>query len=133
MSAMERPSYKLRDAEHRKWVGSLVATAPEGYIVTIDEPTRTKEQNRLLHSALTDIAKQVTWHGKKFNVVTWKRLCMASYLREKGEQPELIPALDGNGFDVIFEKTSQLSVKQLSELLSWCYVFGAQHEVKWKF
>jgi hypothetical protein len=42
----------------------------------------------------------------------WKRLCMASWLREQGEKPLMIPALDGHGFDVVFEKTSKLSKKQ---------------------
>ncbi len=98
-------------------------------VVQIREATRTSEQNALLHAALTDIAEQVVWHGKKLSVVTWKRLCTASWLREMGEQPELIPALDGNGFDIVFERTSGLTVPQMTALIEWTLAFGAQNGV----
>ena len=93
---------------------------------------RSDAQNRLLHAALADIAQQVEWRGQKFTVEIWKRLCVAAWLREKKEQPMLIPALDGNGFDVIFEKTSKLSTAQCSELVEWCFAFGAEHDVKFR-
>ena len=101
-------------------------------VLEVRPQTRSSEQNRLLHAALTDIAQQVEWMGQKLSVEVWKRLCMASWLREKKEQPMLIPALDGNGFDVIFERTSKLSVTQCSELLEWCFAFGAEHGVKFR-
>jgi hypothetical protein len=101
-------------------------------VLTLAPETRSSEQNRLLHAALTDISQQVEWKGQKFTVEIWKRLCVAAWLREKKEQPMLIPALDGNGFDVIFERTSKLSNTQCSELLEWCFAFGADHEVKFR-
>ncbi|MHB1938449.1 MAG: recombination protein NinB, partial [Acidobacteriaceae bacterium] len=88
--------------------------------------------NAALHAILTDISEQVEWHGVKLSVVVWKRLCMASWLRERGEQPQLIPALDGAGFDIVFERTSQLSQKQCAELVQWCECFGAEQGVKFK-
>ena len=100
--------------------------------VTVKPATRSAVQNALLHAALTDISNQVDWHGKKLNVTVWKRLCMAAWLREKREQPMLIPALDGNGFDIIFEQTSKLTIAQCSELLEWCFAFGAEHGVKFR-
>ncbi|MEP6587159.1 MAG: recombination protein NinB [Polaromonas sp.] len=109
-----------------------VAGAQDGYSVRIAPVTRSLEQNALLHAALTDISQQVEWMGKKFSVEIWKRLCMASWLREKREQPMLIPALDGNGFDIIFERTSKLSTTQCSELVEWCFAFGVEHEVKFR-
>ncbi len=97
-----------------------------------EETRRNSEQNAALHAALTDISQQCVWMGKKFDVLTWKRLCTASWLREHGEQPRLIPALDGQGFDVIFERTSRLSKEQMSSLLEWVYCFGAEHSVKFR-
>jgi hypothetical protein len=94
--------------------------------------TRNKQQNALLHAVLTDISKQVKWHGQLLDVVTWKRLCTAAWLREKNEQPQLIPALDGKGFDIIFERTSKLSVKDCADLCTWCIAFGDEHNVKFK-
>lgn len=93
---------------------------------------RSTLQNALLHAVLTDISKQVKWHGQSFDVVTWKRLCMAAWLREKNEQPQLIPALDGKGFDIIFERTSSLNVKDCAEFCTWCLAFGDEHNVKFR-
>jgi len=103
------------------------------YPFTLDlkegEP-RNLDQNAALHAALTDIARQVEWNGKKLSLEVWKRLCMASWLREEREKPMMIPALDGNGVDVVYERTSKLSKAQCSSLLEWCYAFGAEQGVK---
>jgi len=43
----------------------------------------------------------------------------------------MIPAVDGHGFDVIYERTSKLTVKQCAELLDWVETFGGEHQVRW--
>jgi hypothetical protein len=80
---------------------------------------------------LSDLAKQVEWHGQKFTGEVWKRLCVASYLRENNESPILVPSLDGNGVDIIYEKTSKMSKKVMSELIEWVSCFGAENNVVW--
>lgn len=99
--------------------------------IVIKDQDRSGEQNKKLHAFLSDIAKQVEHAGKKWDVLIWKRLLTAAWLREAGEQPQLIPAVDGNGFDVVYERTSQLSVKQCASLLEWIQAFGAEHQVRW--
>lgn len=126
----KRVPIRLGSETHKQFVASLVLGTPSGWFVTIEPPRRSLDQNAALHAALTDIAEQVEWHGKKLDRDVWKRLCTAAWLREHNEHPELIPALDGKGFDVIFEKTSKLTVAQMSELLEWIYAFGTQNGVK---
>ena len=102
---------------------------------------RNGDQNARLHAMLTDISRQVEWHGKKLGVEIWKRLCTAAYLREIGNQPQMVPALDGNGFDVIFERTSQMPMSRtaktpdnapvFNELIDWVDSFGSQNGVVW--
>lgn len=106
--------------------------AGKSLVLTLTEETRSNEQNAILHAVLTDIANQVDWHGKKLSADIWKRLCVASWLREKNQNPVLIPALDGSGFDVVYEKTSKLTTTQCSELIEWCFAFGAEHGVKFR-
>ncbi len=125
-------TFRLVHPRARELAVKAVLGAQEGYVVTIGEETRTLEANAAAHAALTDIAEQVSWHGKRFNVLTWKRLTQASFLRDQGEQVELIPALDGNGFDVIYEKSSRWGKKKFSAWLDWIYFFGAQHDVVFK-
>lgn len=99
--------------------------------IVITEEDRTAEQNAKLHAMLSDISRQVEHAGQKWSVLIWKRLCTAAWLRELGESATLIPALDGNGFDVIYEKTSKLGVKRCASLIEWIYAFGAEHQVRW--
>jgi len=132
--------FTLHNAEHHKNCVNVINKYPHyaqsntPLVVTIKPKkiTRNQRQNALLHAVLTDISKQVKWHGQLLDVVTWKRLCTAAWLREKNEQPQLIPALDGKGFDIIFERTSKLSVKDCADLCTWCIAFGDEHNVKFK-
>lgn len=132
--------FTLYTVEHRnncvqvidKYQYYAQAKTPLVVIIKPKKITRNQRQNALLHAVLADISKQVKWHGQMFDLVTWKRLCMASWLREKREQPRLIPALDGHGVDIIFERTSQLNVKDCAEFCTWCIAFGDEHNVKFK-
>lgn len=98
--------------------------------IVIKDLDRSSDQNRALHATLTDIANQVEHAGKKWDVLIWKRLLTAAWLREAGEQPQMIPAVDGHGFDVIYERTSKLTVKQCASLLDWVTAFAVEHQVR---
>lgn len=99
--------------------------------VSVTDEDRSDEQNKKLHAMLADIARQVEHAGKKWNILIWKRLCTAAWLRETGESAPMIPAIDGNGFDVIYEKTSKLGVRKCASLIEWIEAFGAEHGVRW--
>ncbi len=99
--------------------------------VTVTDADRSVEQNAKLHAMLSDISRQVEHAGQKWNLLIWKRLCTAAWLRESGEDPQLIPAIDGNGVDIVYERTSKLSVKKCAELMEWIQAFGDEHQVRW--
>ena len=99
--------------------------------IIIKDLDRSGEQNKKLHASLTDIANQVEHAGRKWDALIWKRLLTAAWLREAGDQPQMIPAVDGHGFDVVYERTSKLSVKQCADLITWIECFGAEHQVRW--
>jgi hypothetical protein len=127
-----KQSFVLAHATARHLALEAVRNAPDCYVVEVRPKTRSLEQNNLLHSILADISKQVDWYGNRLSVDVWRRMCMASWLRESGEKPQLIPALDKNGFDVIYEKTSKLDAVQFSSLIEWCLSFAAEQGVKLK-
>ena len=129
---MRKRVIPLISLKAKQFAMDLILSLGEGYEVVIQEITRTSEQNKRLHAVLTDISEQVEWKGLELNVVQWKRLCTYSWLREIGESPIMVPALDGNGMDMLYEKTSQMSKKQLTSLTEWCYSFGAENDVQFK-
>ena len=101
-------------------------------IVSItEENKRSAAQNRMMHSMFGDLAKQARHCNQKLSIDVWKRLCTAAYLREINEKPQMIPALDGNGFDIIYERTSSLGAKKASGLIEWVGAFGAECNVEW--
>jgi len=129
---MDKKTIFLSSQIGRVLAKKMIDDAPEDWACTIEEKTRTLEQNAKLHAMITDISKQVIWCGQKLPLHVWKRLCVAAWLREKNEKPLLVPALDGHGVDIIYEKTSKLGVKQCAELIEWCYMFGSEHNVKFR-
>jgi hypothetical protein len=114
-----------------EWVKPLL-TEGKRYVLELREDTRSAAQNRLLHSRIGDIAKQLDWVGKRRSVDTWKRLLTAAWLRARGEHVEILPALDGHGVDVVFRHTSELSRAECVELSDFILAWGDEREVKWR-
>jgi hypothetical protein len=92
---------------------------------------RNSAQNARCHAMLSDIARQVEHYGRKWPAGVWKRLTVASFMREANEQPLMIPALDGVGVDVIYERTSTMGVRQMANYITWLLAFGAEHGIRW--
>ena len=81
---------------------------------------------------LGQIADQIEWGGKLRDVETWKRLLTAAWLRARGEDVEVLPAIDGSGVDVVFRRTSDLTRQECAELIdfveAWCAEQGVEDE-----
>lgn len=99
--------------------------AGNAYTLSIEEPRRNNSQNALLHATLQDIAVRREWAGKKWEVEVWKRLLTAAWMRARGEQVMCVPALDGHGVDVVFQRTSKLSKAQMAELIDFIQAWDA--------
>lgn len=122
----------VTESDRTRLIGYLTGldlTKPKKVVITGQD--RSDEQNKKLHAMLADIARQVEHAGMKWDVTIWKRLCTAAWLRETGASIQMVPAIDGNGIDVLYERTSKLSMKKCAELILWVEAFGAEHEVKW--
>ena len=98
-------------------------------VLEIKPEKRSDAQNRLLHACLGEISKQVEWAGCKRDVDTWKRLLTAAWLRARGEPIEMLPALDGNGVDIVFRKTSQLTKAECAELSEFVMAWAAERGI----
>ncbi len=93
--------------------------------------TRSDAQNRLLHSRLGDVAKHCTWAGQKCDVEDWKRLMTAAWCRTRNEGVRIVPAIDGQGFDVLYQRTSDLSRAECADLSEYIMCWGSEREVPW--
>lgn len=99
--------------------------APAGYVCTIQEPSRSLDQNAKLWALLTDVSEQVDWYGQKLTQEEWKDVFSASLKKQK-----VVPGIDG-GFVVCGQSTSKMGKKEFGDLLELIHAFGAQQGVRW--
>jgi hypothetical protein len=93
---------------------------------------RSLEQNAKLHAMLSDVSRQIEWAGKRRSVDVWKRLMVAAWCRATGEPVEFLPAIDGQGVDVVFRRTSELKVDEVADLIEFVFSWGAENGVNFR-
>lgn len=123
----DRRLFVLAHTEARKRAAQAVAEAPEGYVVRIEPPRRNLDQNAALHAKITEISQRMEWCGKRLDVDTWKRLLVGAWSRAENEPVTMLPALDGNGVEIIFRRTSTLTKRECSDLLEWINAWAAEN------
>jgi hypothetical protein len=121
----DRRIFKFTHDTARRLAAAYCQQAPEGYVCTIQDATRTLDQNSKLWPMLGDISKQVDWYGTKLTSEEWKDVFSASLKKQK-----VVPGLDG-GFVVCGQSTSKMGKKEFSDLIELMHAFGAEHQVKW--
>lgn len=60
----------------------------------------------------------------------WKRLLVAAWERTQDYSVKVLPALDGQGIDVIYRRTSRLSKQEMSELTEFATAWAVDNGVK---
>lgn len=92
----------------------------------MERPRRTVDQNKLMWALLSDVSRQVVWHGQKLEPGEWKDVFTAALKRQK-----VVPGLEG-GFVVLGTSTSRMNRKELSDLVELIYAFGAERDMTFK-
>lgn len=113
----------VRARAHR-WIDAV----PDRTRVEFKETKRTLPQNSRMWAMLTDIATQVAWHGLKLAAEDWKLIFMDALKREV----RLAPNIDGTGFVNLGRSSSDLSIREMGDLMELIAAFGAQHGVKFQ-
>lgn len=122
---MDRRTIFLAHSEARQRAVAAIQSAPTGYVVKISPPTRSLEANARMWVMLTEVSRQVVWHGRKLDADSWKAIFSAALKKQ-----EVVPNLDGTGFVVLGQSTSQMSVREMSELQELIAAFGAERGVE---
>jgi hypothetical protein len=86
--------------------------------------TRSSAQNRRMWAMLTDLSRQVEWHGQKLSPSDWKTMCTAALKKQR-----VVQGMDG-GFVVMGDNTSQMTIAEMTELMDFMEAFGAQQGVE---
>ena len=122
---MSRWTFLLTDRATRERVIRWIEKAPPGAIVEIRENKRSLDQNSLMWAALTDISRQLAWHGQKLSPEDWKILLMAGLSQEL----RVVPNIEGTGFVPLGRSSSKLTKQEMTDLIELIFAFGAKHGV----
>ena len=98
--------------------------AGQQLVIEVKEKTRSTEQNARMWALLTDVSRQVDWYGQKLTPEEWKDVFSASLKKQKA-----VPGLDG-GFVILGQRTSKMSIREMSELMELIEAFGADKGVR---
>ena len=127
----ERVSLTMHNAQAghaaflRAWVWcKAMLLAGHRLTLEIRKATRSSEQNARMWAMLTEIARQVEWHGQKLTAEDWKDMATAALKRQR-----VVPGIDG-GFVVLGQRTSKMTVGEMAELMDFLEAFGAEHGVR---
>ena len=123
---MSRALITIRRADDRLRIANWAAQAPFGTRVEFKETKRSIPQNDRMWAMLTDVARQLPWHGIKLSPDDWKLIFLDALKREV----RLVPNIDGNGFVSLGRSSSDLSKAEMSDLIEIIHAFGAKHGVR---
>ncbi len=122
---MSRALVILNRASDRERVQAWAAKAPWGTRVTFQEARRTTDQNARMWAMLTEVARQVKWHGQRLSADDWKLVFLSALKQEL----RIVPNLDGTGFVQLGRSSSSLSVGEMADLMDLIAAFGAREGV----
>ena len=96
----------------------------------VKDASKSREQERLYHELIGQIAKQAQHLGAKWSAEDFKRLLVDQFVREIGlTGGKVIPNLDGTGIVQLGFQTRNFTVDQGSQFIEWLYAWGATNGI----
>lgn len=125
-----KQTFRLAHAEARRRAAQAVQNAPDGFVVTVGEPTRNLEQNAAQWPILEAFARKLTWpiNGDRVYMTAedWKDVLTATF---RGEQARLSQTLDGR-IVMLGQRTREFGKRDFSEWLDFLNATAAMRGVE---
>lgn len=135
--------FRLAHETARRLAIECVRAAPDGWVVRVGEPVKSRAQEEKYHAQIGDIAKQYEFCGRKWEPEDMKRLLIDQFKRETINDPEfaqawkdmgvvdMAPSLDGSGVVMLGVQSRKFPKKLASGFVEYLYSFGAEVGVRW--
>lgn len=107
---------------------AAVRMAPDGFSVSVSEPKRSSDQNALLWALLDDVSRSMP-EGRRWTRETWK----AAFMHSLGHQVVFCEGLDGSGPFPVGFRSSRMTTRQMSDLITCILEYGDRHDVPWTY
>lgn len=126
---MNKQYFVLVHGAARMGAKQAIDNAPDGYVVEISEPNRTKDQNACQWPILMEFARQKQWpiNGQLcwMTAEEWKDVLTAAF---RNEHVRLAQGIDG-GVVMLGQRTSKFSKKEFSDWIEYLHYCAAKFEI----
>ena len=126
--------YTLVRPDVRQRAIQAVSEAPDGFVVTIKEATKRREQEEKYHAMIGDIAQQWKFMGQKWDRESAKRLLVDAFSKVMEEQGtplrdsgRIVPSIDGQRVVQLGVQTRRFSVREASDFIEFLNAFASEH------
>lgn len=116
----------LRSKAERTLAKSWVDQMPSNSVIRFKKPKRSIPQNDRMWAMLTELAAKTTYHGLRLTPTDFKDVFTASLKREL----RTAPTLDGSSMVLLGQRTSEMSVAEMTDLIDLIQAFAAQQGVE---
>lgn len=121
--------FKLVHTTAREGAVQAVKEAPEGYIVKVEEPSRTLDQNAAQWPILQAFANQLQWpiNGQMMSITDedWKDILTCAF---RNESPRVAMGLDG-GMVLLGQRTSKFGKREFSDWMEFLWATANERGV----
>lgn len=122
--------FRLVHQEARQRASQACIEAPDGFTVTVQEPTRNLDQSAKFHAICTDLEKSgFQWFGKARTAKEWKILLVSAHSIATGGEAEVVPGLEGELVN-LRESTASMSKKRAASLITYSIAFCDMNQIK---
>jgi hypothetical protein len=129
---MSRHVVTLANDRLREKAIEYVRAAKPNSRVEFKGPKRNESQNAAMWAMLSDLSRELRWHGLMLDAEEWKLVMLDALRREHRDQMKLVPNTDGTGFvNISGASSSDLTHEEMRDLLTIIRAFGDQHGVVW--
>jgi len=122
---MSRALIVINGNPERERAAHWAAKVPVGTRIEYKAPKRSLPQNDRFWAMLTEVSRQLPWHGIKLTADDWKLIFLDALKREL----RMVPNIDGTGFVNLGRSSSDLSKAEMTDMIELISAFGANHGV----
>ena len=117
------------DLARRRAVAAVVE-APAGYVVTVAPPSRTLDQNALIHPTISSIAQSLGRPIDKEGLRQLRYLLLEQWMHETGRPPMFQRSFDGARWVSVNKGTSDLDKPDCSSFIEFLMATEAEVAAK---